>query len=209
VARCEGVVPSGMAWPAPLPRPPEWSVTALGSSPVSGIGGLDQAHRYLTDAERRERTVASLRGAIAPVLHAAHRPVVVIGHSLGAIVALDVLAGIDAEVDLLVTLGAPLGHRGIADRLLDDDLDVRRLGAWLNVIHLLDPIAMGRGAAALFPAASDAYLPVLAGGRGLTGFARGLARAATAHLDTTYLSADVVRSVVAETLAGASWCVDA
>jgi pimeloyl-ACP methyl ester carboxylesterase len=184
-------------------------VTALGSSPVSGIGGLDQAHRYLTDAERRERTVASLRGAIAPVLHAAHRPVVVIGHSLGAIVALDVLAGIDAEVDLLVTLGAPLGHRGIADRLLDDDLDVRRLGAWLNVIHLLDPIAMGRGAAALFPAASDAYLPVLAGGRGLTGFARGLARAATAHLDTTYLSADVVRSVVAETLAGASWCVDA
>lgn len=119
----------------------------------------------------------------------------------GLLIALDLLARLDHPIDLLVTVGAPLGHPDISQRLVDRGVDLARLGGWLNVVHLLDPVPFGRGASELFPAATDVFLPVLAGGSGLSGFARGLARAATAHLDSTYLSSEVVRTVVAQALA--------
>jgi len=200
IEQCTDVVPSGMAWPAILPRPSRFPILDLLESPARFIAGLDQARNYLREPQVRRAVLDSVHDSVDQPLARSAGPIVVIGHSLGAVIAIDLLRELDADISLLVTLGAPLGHADIAERLLEDDLDVSRLGGWLNVVHLLDPVPLGRGAAGLFPAAVDAFLPVLSGGNGLGGLARGLGRAATAHLDSTYLSSEVVRTVVVETL---------
>lgn len=205
-AACTDVVPTGLAWPPILPRPSRWPVLDLLESPARFIAGLDQARRYVRDPRLRRRVLKHVHAGLDSAVQAGAPdadtgPIVLVGHSLGAIVALDLFAELDYRVDLLVTLGAPLGHADIAERLTDRGVDVSRLGGWLNVVHLLDPVPLGRGAAALFPAATDVYLPVLSGGSGLTGLARGFARAATAHLDSTYLSSEVVRTSISQALA--------
>ncbi len=201
VAQCADVVPAGLAWPALLPRPGRWPIAGFLDSPARFIGGLDQARRYVRDPRLRERVLAQVHSSLAGLTDTPSGPLVLIGHSLGAVVALDLLAELDRPVDLLVTVGAPLGHPDISQRLVTRGIDLARLGSWLNVVHLLDPVPLGHGAGVMFPAATDAFLPVLAGGHGLSGFARGVARAATAHLDSTYLSSEVVRTIVAQTLA--------
>lgn len=204
IAASPDVVPAGLSWPPILPRPTRWPILDLLESPARFIAGLDQARRYVRDPLMRRRVIDHVRAALDSALDddavCDSDSVVLVGHSLGAVVALDLFAELDRHIDLLVTLGSPLGHPDIAERLADRGVDVSRLGGWMNVVHLLDPVPLGRGAAALFPAATDAYLPVLAGGRGLSGLARGVARAATAHLDQSYLSAEVVRTVIAEAL---------
>lgn len=201
VAQCSDVVPAGLAWPSLLPRPGRWPIAGFLDSPARFIGGLDQARRYVRDPRLRDRVLAQVRSSLAVLPDSQSGPLVLIGHSLGAVVALDLLAELDRPVDLLVTVGAPLGHPDISQRLVTRGIDLARLGSWLNVVHLLDPVPLGHGAGAMFPAATDAFLPVLAGGHGLGGFARGLTRAATAHLDSTYLSSEVVRTIVAQALA--------
>lgn len=208
VARCPDVVPTGMAWPAILPRPTRFPIIDVLDSPARFIAGLDQARNYVREPNVRRAVVDCVHRSVDRALHETAGPVVLIGHSLGAVIAVDLLSELDADIALLVTLGAPLGHADIAERMLGDDIDVGRLGAWLNVVHLLDPVPLGRGASGLFPAAVDAFLPVLSGGHGVRGLVRGLGRAATAHLDSTYLSSEVVQSVVVETLtapAAADW----
>ena len=208
VARCRDVVPAGLAWPSILPRPGRWPIADFLDSPARFIGGLDQARRYVRDSALRRRVLDHVMSHVGPVWAECSGPIVLIGHSLGAVVALDVLAEFDQPIDMLVTVGAPLGHPDMSERLVDRGIDLARLGRWLNVVHLLDPVPLGRGASEMFPAATDVYLPVLAGGHGVTGLGRGLMRAATAHLDSTYLSSDVVRTVVGEALAapgGAMW----
>jgi len=201
VAECSDVVPAGLAWPSLLPRPGRWPIAGFLDSPARFIGGLDQARRYVRDPRLRDRVLAQVRSSMSVLPASQSGPLVLIGHSLGAVVALDLLAELDRPVDLLVTVGAPLGHPDISQRLVTRGIDLARLGSWLNVVHLLDPVPLGHGAGAMFPAATDAFLPVLAGGHGLGGFARGLTRAATAHLDSTYLSSEVVRTIVAQALA--------
>jgi len=200
VAQCCDVVPAGLAWPALLPRPARWPIAGFLDSPARFIGGLDQARRYVRDPRLRDRVLTKVRSSLTVLSDTPSGPLVLIGHSLGAVVALDLLAELDRPVDLLVTVGAPLGHPDISQRLVTRGIDLARLGSWLNVVHLLDPVPLGQGAGAMFPAATDAFLPVLAGGHGLSGFARGLIRAATAHLDSTYLSSEVVRTIVAQAL---------
>lgn len=70
--------------------------------------------------------------------------VVVVAHSLGSVVAYDVLtaAAADVRVPLLVTLGSPLGIRAIQDRLprpLGRPTGVLR---WFNAADERDPIAL-------------------------------------------------------------------
>jgi hypothetical protein len=202
VANCPGVVPAGSAWPALLPRPNRWPIVDILDSPARFIGGLDQARRYLREPSLRRRVLDQVRSHLEPLFAQTSGPVVVIGHSLGALVALDVLAETDQSIDLLVTLGAPLSHPDISERLVGRGINLAMLGGWLNVVHLLDPVPTGRGAQDFFPAATDVFLPMFDAAEGLGGWARSLGRAATAHLDSTYLSHDVVRTLIADALAG-------
>jgi hypothetical protein len=132
-----------------------------------------------------------------------------IGHSLGALVALDVISdphvrsnGRPSAPDLLVTLGAPLGHVDIAQHLVGRSLPLADLGAWVNVVHRLDPVQGGLGAAARFPEAIDVFLPFKTRMNSVGEASASLRRAVTAHLDSTYLSSPTVQAAIAWGLQG-------
>ncbi|MGH8906170.1 MAG: alpha/beta fold hydrolase [Egibacteraceae bacterium] len=76
--------------------------------------------------------------------HIDAEPTVVVGHSLGSVVAYSVLAGLAGRLNapLFVTIGAPLGVGAIKDRLrrpLGIPAGVRR---WLNASDERDPVAL-------------------------------------------------------------------
>ncbi|TDE37738.1 hypothetical protein E1295_34220 [Nonomuraea mesophila] len=90
---------------------------------------------YLTDQARRE----SCRQVVADVVRR-NRPKVVIAHSLGSVVAYETLwAHPELEIDLLVTLGSPLGMRHVVfERLLPAPINGRgerpkNVGRWVNI----------------------------------------------------------------------------
>ena len=84
--------------------------------------------------------------------------VVVVAHSLGSIVMLDLLHRLPdgLHVDLLVTIGSPMGvrllrsHNGGLDHEAEFPAD--RVGAWVNVFDPGDIVTVGRGASEYFTA---------------------------------------------------------
>lgn len=88
------------------------------------------------------------------------QPIILIGHSLGSVVAVDLLPRLrsSSTVLLLVTIGSPLGtlptmreHSFSADEFPYD-----RVRSWVNVYDPRDFVTGGRGVAPHFPAALDA-----------------------------------------------------
>ncbi|MFB4275242.1 MULTISPECIES: hypothetical protein [unclassified Nonomuraea] len=107
---------------------------------------------YLTDQARREKS----RQAVAEVIRR-HRPQVVIAHSLGSVVAYEALwANPDLQVDLLITLGSPLGMRNVVfERLLPAPVNgrgerPRGVGRWVNIADKDDIAAIPPALAASF-----------------------------------------------------------
>jgi hypothetical protein len=106
-----------------LARAPVWASRALAALSRSRflagvgdkllIGNLKQVHRYFEDDELRSK----IRGAVAAALTNDTR--VVVGHSLGSVVAYEVLcAAPELPMRSLVTLGSPLGLPNLVfDRL--------------------------------------------------------------------------------------------
>lgn len=78
---------------------------------------LHEANRYLKD---RDGAGAAVRAVLRDALEEAHgagAPILLIGHSLGSVIAYDTLweltheRHVPVEIDLLVTMGSPLGTR--------------------------------------------------------------------------------------------------
>jgi pimeloyl-ACP methyl ester carboxylesterase len=91
------------------------------------------------------------RGRALDALAAAEqapRPHVVVGHSLGSVIAYDVLKNVDEApvCDGLVTLGSPLGLDEVRDRLDPgwsrwDGFPAAKVDrSWVNVFDRLDPV---------------------------------------------------------------------
>lgn len=73
-------------------------------------------------------------------------PVVLVAHSLGTVVAMDLLTELPSrvEVPLLVTVGSPLGLDSVHRRLLSGGpVRPSRVGRWLNVWCPADPVCIG------------------------------------------------------------------
>ncbi|MGW5385341.1 trypsin-like serine peptidase [Nocardia sp. NPDC003963] len=71
---------------------------------------------------------------------------ILVSHSLGTVVAMDLLTQLPREVtvSLLVTAGSPLGLDGVYSKLLSGGANrPERVGAWLNTWYAGDPIAIG------------------------------------------------------------------
>ena len=73
--------------------------------------------------------------------------VVIVSHSMGTMVAYDVLRNCPEcpPVDTLITLGSPLGIREVQEELIavdaqDVDFPAAKLGRWINVYDPLDPV---------------------------------------------------------------------
>lgn len=196
----EGIGEStALAWPAGIPHPADIAerlpLTRMLRAPVFG---LDQVGRYLDDSSRR---AAVLHRVTSAVLRAP-RPRVIVAHSLGSIVAWDLLADPRVEIDLLVTLGSPLAQSAVT--VEETPFPYGRIGAWLNVVHLLDPVPAGRGLREFFPAACDAFLPPIVGAaspaNGLSRVAAAVAGAMASHLDSTYLASRTVQAAIRDAL---------
>jgi hypothetical protein len=85
-----------------------------------------------------------IRARLQQALQGLTGPVVVVGHSLGSVIAYDVLYGLEGQLDvrLLVTIGSPLGVEEIQDvvnRPLRVPAPVR---AWLNAADARDLVAL-------------------------------------------------------------------
>ena len=151
---------------------------------------MDQARAYRHDPQ----VASGVRATVAAALAASRGFQVVIAHSLGSIVTLETLAAHRLRVDLLVTIGSPLGADPAwrRDAIRPEVFSPVRTGAWLNVVNLRDPIAWGRGVSTFYPEAVDAFISA-----GLRPMGPG-----GVHDPTTYLGSDVVGAALAASLSG-------
>lgn len=129
---------------ARMPQPAVAAVRALGRSRFfAGIGerlllgSLRQVRRYLHEPDLRKAIRQRVLDAMTP------RTRVMIGHSLGSVVAYEALAMADRSV-ALITLGSPLGM----PRLVFDRLEPAppgcwpgRVTEWTNVVDTGDIVA--------------------------------------------------------------------
>jgi hypothetical protein len=188
-----------LSWPIGLPHPAALADRLpLASILRAPVFGLDQVGRYLDDDARR----AAVLHRTATAILRAPRPRVVIAHSLGSVVAWDLLADPRVDMDLLITLGSPLAHPALAVESTPFPYD--RVGAWLNVVHPLDPVPAGRGLHGSFPQAYDSFLPplppVISPSSALSRLSAAVTGAATSHLDSSYLASRTVLMAVREAM---------
>lgn len=150
-----------------LARSPVWASRALaalsGSRYFSGvadrllIGNLKQVHWYFTDASLRSK----IRGVVADQISDDTR--VVVAHSLGTVVAYEVLCSLPESASLsFVSLGSPLGLPNLVfDRLQPAPRPVgaeprgywpARVRAWANIADAGDVVALVEDLRPLFGA---------------------------------------------------------
>jgi hypothetical protein len=106
-------------------------------------------HAYVGDLGPR------IRARLEQALQGLMGPVVVVGHSLGSVIAYDVLYGLEGQLDvrLLVTIGSPLGLEEIQDVVRRPLRVPGPVQAWLNA-------ADGRDLVAIDPTIRPEYPPV-------------------------------------------------
>ena len=95
-------------------------------------------------------------------LHAVVGPVVVVGHSLGTVIAYDVLseaAFAARAVPLLVTLGSPLGYTEIQDLVTRPLRLPTPVQLWANFADPLDLVALDPSLADEFQGAPGSSMP--------------------------------------------------
>lgn len=118
------------------------------------VGQLRQVHRYLTQRQVADAVLARVKNSAGDSCRA------LLGHSLGSVVAYEAVRALPGPLDLLVTLGSPLGLRSVRDRLSHPEVEqatglppgVRR---WVNVYDRRDPVACAGGLGPLWPGAED------------------------------------------------------
>jgi len=87
-------------------------------------------------------------------------PLVIVAHSLGSVVAMDLLARLPerVEVDLLVTAGSPLGLDAVRTSLWARGVNrPHRTGRWVNTYYAGDPVAIGCPLAGRWPGVNDEF----------------------------------------------------
>lgn len=164
-------------WRAPVVVPTTWLVR----SPLFNMG---DAARYRSDPAVRGRIASRLADSISQCAG----PVVLLAHSLGSVIAVDVLHELELRVDLLLTIGSPIGVDldWCTAWVGSPDFPTAQVGGWLNVVNTRDPIPWNRPVEARFPQAVDAYISA-----GLLPFGPG-----GSHDPATYLRSPLVQHVL-------------
>ena len=130
---------------------------AIGERIVMGTV-YDSVGRFVAQPARRSAALHRVLRAIPP-----DHDLVIVAHSLGALVAMDLLRHLPPRVDvrLLVTAATALGRRTLHPEILQHrhNLPYERLGGWLNVYNPRDAVTRGRGISHRFPAAVDVPVP--------------------------------------------------
>ena len=101
---------------------------------------VPDAEAYFFDERKRARIQERMRTALTAV----PGPAVVVSHSLGTVIAYDVLrepALANREIPLLVTMGSPLGYSEIQDRVRQPLQVPAPVGRWTNAADPGDVVA--------------------------------------------------------------------
>ena len=109
------------------------------SAGVLYLGEVRQVRRYLTDPPIKAEVDRVVDAAVTPDCR------ILIGHSLGSVVAWEfVRRHPEHHLDLLLTLGSPLGLRAVRRLLPEPDYSVdarpRHVASWVNVRDPRDPV---------------------------------------------------------------------
>lgn len=137
---------------ARTPRSVQAALNALsGSTFFAGlaerlmVSNLRQVRRYLTEPELRRNIITRVLDRFGP------DTAVVVGHSLGSVVAYEAL-GTGTPVDTLVTLGSPLGIRNLVfDRLVPAPGGwPGSVRSWTNIADAGDVVALVKDLRPLF-----------------------------------------------------------
>lgn len=144
-------VPSGMG----AHLVPEAPLNALQGFAVGHVSAYDltQVKRYVCDEPLRGAVLRRLLGQDFG------DDIVLIGHSLGSVIAIDLLDHLPESVRVrrFITIGSPAAapslHEG-SERLLKR-FPYARVEDWSNIFNPADVVTGGRGLAAVFPAAQD------------------------------------------------------
>ncbi len=124
------------------------------------VGELRQVRRYLADPELKTRVDGIVAGKMTD--DAASGARILVGHSLGSVAAWEfVRQHPEHELDLLLTLGSPLGLRMVRSRLPEQGRTggvPQQVGSWVNVRDLGDPVACAGDLATWWPGVDDRYV---------------------------------------------------
>jgi hypothetical protein len=153
---------------------------------------LDDVESYFADAHLRELAIKRVVQAVDD----SGSEVVLLGHSLGSVVAYDVLQErSDLPVLALITLGSPLGLPTVLRRLQAPSFPPR-LQRWVNVINREDFVTGDVTLRDLYPSGDDRAVQDLE----MEGRSPALFEPNAAHDGTVYLSsivlANALRSIV-------------
>jgi hypothetical protein len=145
-----------MALPGPLSRLGAWLEDTFGvTGKLLFFSDLVQVRLFQRDPELASRVLDTVTEGLEG------RPAVLVGHSLGSVVAYEALCRIeDHGVLTLVTLGSPLGLRSIREGLSDAAQDrIPELPAgvsrWVNIYDPHDPVSLNLALAPHWPGVED------------------------------------------------------
>lgn len=124
------------------------------------VGEFRQVRRYLRDPMIKLAVDKRIRHTITPACR------VLIGHSLGSVVALEfVHHNPGRQLDLLLTLGSPLGLRMVRDWMADPGHGSTALqgvpvnvAQWVNIRDVHDPVTCAGDLARWCPGVIDRYV---------------------------------------------------
>lgn len=133
-------------WGRKVPK----GISKLGALAVRATVFNKTARRYL---DLRGDVTAHIRDALGP------GEFIIIGYSLGSVVAADLLSVLrtDQHVRLLVTVGSPLGQKGLWKRTARAcrPFPKDRVDAWVNIHNTSDPVTGWVGLSRRFPDVID------------------------------------------------------
>lgn len=122
---------------------------------------MRDAGHYRYNYEIRKQVIERVGNELTDIKNEyGDRDVVLMAHSLGSVVALDTLYSNPIDLTMLLTFGSPLGASDYWSSHWQGEgkFPYGRLGGWLNVVNLRDPISWQRGISTRFPQAVDAYV---------------------------------------------------
>ncbi|MDH5214418.1 MAG: hypothetical protein OEY04_09355 [Gammaproteobacteria bacterium] len=170
---------------------------------------------HLRDLRRYVRNEFDVADAIRRMLKiplraaaSAGRPILLIGHSMGSVVAYDALWQLgrkqqeDVSIDLFLTMGSPLGQRYIQQRLLDskakdEDRYPNNIRRWINIAAVGELTAIDTQLANDFAAMVERGLVEPIDDRLAFNWFR-LDRVLNVHAEYGYLVNEVTASVVCD-----------
>jgi len=136
-----------------------WGMPLAAETVPAAMEVIPQARRYLADDATRANTLHRVLAALPE-----SGPIVLLAHSLGTVIAADLLTRLPAEIEVtgVITVGSPAGllgvHRG-SDRLELLRGPLPQVAWWLNVWGGADPVTGLRGISHRFPWVLDLVLP--------------------------------------------------